>query len=210
MKECQQDLYVRIGEGGLKLARDRPDDARMRDTRTTLVLLAAAAIAGALFAPWYAIDLGGATRDTMAQGSQQLPGVLGEFARGLLSVLPDRIVADAWDAFEKTDIVLLCCALAAAFAALLARFDVSALAGGAAAAATLLAMLDKPGPGGDVVQLQWGPWLALAGALAIVAASRASMGGERSPRSSAPAGAFVAPAGEKPVAATVWPPADPS
>ncbi len=180
----------------------------MRDTRSTVVLLAAAVLVGALFAPWYAIDLGDATRDAMAQGSRQLPGVLGEFARGVLSVLPDRIVANAWDVFEKTDIVLLCCALGAAFAALLGRLDVSALAGGAAAAATLLAMLDKPGPGGDIVQMQWGPWLALAGALAIVAASRLGPAEERGPQPSAPEAALVPPPGERPVAATVWPPAE--
>jgi hypothetical protein len=183
----------------------------MRDTRTTIVLLAAAAIVGALFAPWYALDLGGAARDAINQGTQQLPGAMGEFARGLLSVLPDRIVANGWDVFEKTDIVLLCCALGAAFAALLGRFDIAALAGGAAAAATLLAMLDKPGPGGPIVQMQWGPWLALAGGLAIVAASRlgaGEVGGSRpppaDPRAPAPLGAAEPPA---PVAATVWPPA---
>jgi len=180
----------------------------MRDSRATVVLLAAAAVVGALFAPWYAIDLSTATRDVMSQGSQQLPGVLGEFARGLLSVLPDRIVANAWDVFEKTDVVLLCCALGAGFAALLGRLDVSALAGGAAAGTTLIAMLDKPGPGGDIVQMQWGPWLALAGALAIVAASRIGLG---EGRRTAPAGqdAPVPPSpAQAPVAATIWPPVE--
>jgi hypothetical protein len=182
----------------------------MRDTRTTIVLLAAAAVAGALFAPWYAIDLGGATRDAMAQGSQALPGVLGEFARGLLSALPDRIVANGWEVFEKTDVVLLCCALGAAFAALLGRLDVSALAGAAAAGTTLLAMLDKPGPGGDIVHMQWGPWLALAGALAIVAASRLGGGEARSAALPGQPAPFAAPAVavERPAAATVWPPVE--
>jgi hypothetical protein len=183
----------------------------MRDTRTTIVLLAAAAVVGALFAPWYALDLGGAARDAIDQGTRQLPGAMGEFARGLLSVLPDRIVANGWDVFEKTDIVLLCCALGAAFAALLGRFDVAALAGGAAAAATLLAMLDKPGPGGSIVQMQWGPWLALAGALAIVAASRlgASEASNATPSAAKPPSSAPPAAGEPPapLAATVWPPA---
>ena len=181
----------------------------MRDTRATLVLLAAAAVVGALFAPWYALDLGGAARDAMTQGTQQLPGAMGEFARGLLSVLPDRIVVNAWDVFEKSDVVLLCCALGAAFAALLGRFEVAALAGGAAAAVTLLAMVDKPGPGGGIVSLQWGPWLALAGALAIVAASRLGAGEERgAPPAAGDAPPYPAPASEPPapVAATVWPP----
>jgi hypothetical protein len=182
----------------------------MREMRTPLVLLAAAVLVAALFAPWYAIDLGGGARDAMAQGSRQLPGVLGEFARGLLSVLPDRIVANGWEVFEKTDIVLLCCALGAGFAALVERFDVAALAGAAAAATTVLAIIDKPGPGGDIVSLQWGPWLALGGALAIVAAARIGAGEARRATPARPAEAFgvAAPAGERPVA-TVWPPVEP-
>ena len=177
----------------------------MRDLRTTVVLAAAAVVVAALFAPWYAIDLGGATRDAMTQGSRGMPGVLGEFARGLLAVLPDRIVANAWDVFEKTDIALLCCAVGAAFAALLERFDVAALAGGAVAGITLVAMLDKPGPGGDIVQMQWGPWLALAGGLAIVAAAR--IGAADAERAAPPAQEAPPPIPEQPVAATVWPPA---
>ena len=47
-------------------------------------------------------------------------------------MLPERIVADGWTAFERTDIVLLACGLAAGFAALLGRLDVAGLAGGAA------------------------------------------------------------------------------
>jgi hypothetical protein len=179
----------------------------MRDPRTTVVLLAAAVVVAALFAPWYAIDLGGAARDALVHNSGGLPGVVGEFARGLLSVLPDRIVANGWEAFEKTDIVLLCCALGAGFAAMLGRFDVAALAGGAAAAATVLAMLDKPGPGGDIIQMQWGPWLALAGAGAIVVASRIGAGEEHSVTPAGPA-PVAPPPTERPVAATVWPPAE--
>jgi hypothetical protein len=179
----------------------------MRELRTQLVLLAAAVLVAGLFAPWYAIDLGGAARDAMAQGSGQLPGALGEFARGLLSVLPDRIVANGWQVFEKSDIVLLCCALGAAFAALLGRFDVAALSGGAAAATTVLAMLDKPGPGGPMISLQWGAWVTLGGALAIVAAARLGVREDLAAPPGlpvAPVGA-AAPAGERPVA-TVWPP----
>jgi hypothetical protein len=174
------------------------------DTRTYAVLAAAAVLVAALFAPWYALDLSGPARDAMAQGSGQLPGGLAEFARGLLALLPERIVVNAWDVFEKTDVVLLCCALGAGFAALLGRLDVAALAGGAAAGATVLAMLDQPGPGGGIVQMQWGPWLALAAALAIVLASRMGAGD----RSAAQTGATpvpAAPVGERP-AATVWPP----
>lgn len=146
----------------------------MSDSRAFAVLLGAAAVIGALFAPWFALDLSGAARDAINQSTGQLPGAVGDFARGLLSVLPERIVANGWQVFEKTDIVLLCCALGAAFAALLGRLDVAALAGGAAAATVVVVMLNKPGPGGvgDVVQMQWGPWAALAGAALIVVGSR--------------------------------------
>lgn len=148
----------------------------MRETRTALVLLGSAAIVASLFAPWFAIELGGPAREAIDAQTGQLPGVLGEFARGLLSVLPERIVANGWQVFERADVVLLCCALAAAFAALLRRLDVAALAGGAAGVTTLVAMLDRPGPGGDVVRMQWGPWLALAGAVVIVVAARMGSG----------------------------------
>jgi hypothetical protein len=146
----------------------------MSDSRAFGVLLGAAVLVAALFAPWYAIDLGGAARDAISQSTGQLPAALGEFARGMLAILPDRIVANGWQVFEKTDIVLLCCALGAAFAALLGRFDVAALAGGAAAITTVVVMLNRPGPEGvgSIVQMQWGPWVALAGAALIVLAAR--------------------------------------
>lgn len=143
----------------------------MNDSRGMAVLAGAAVLVAALFAPWYALDLSGPARDAFAGQTGQLPPALGEFARGLLSVLPERIVVNAWVAFERTDIVLLACALGAGFSALLARLDVAALAGAAAAGTTVLAMVDKPGSGG-FVRLQWGPWLALAAGVTIVAAAR--------------------------------------
>jgi hypothetical protein len=103
--------------------------------------------------------------------------VLAELARGVLAVLPDRIVADGWQAFERADVVLTCCAFAAGFAALLGRLGVAALAGAGAGLTTLVAMIDRPGPGNDLVHvhLQWGAWVALAGAaLIVVAALRAA------------------------------------
>ena len=150
----------------------------MNDSRTIAILVGAVALVATLFAPWYAIDLSGPARDAISGQTGQLPGPLAEFARGLLAVLPERIVADGWTAFERTDIVLLCSGLAAAFAALLGRLDVSAMAGGTAAVATVLAIVDKPGPGQGIVQLQWGPWAALVAAAVIIVAARMG-GGER-------------------------------
>ncbi|CAN5237201.1 hypothetical protein BH20ACT16_BH20ACT16_02890 [soil metagenome] len=157
-----------------------PIGPRKDDSRTIAVLVGAAALVAALFAPWYAIAFGDAARDAISQQAGQLPGAFGEFTRGLVALLPERIVANGWQVFERTDIVLLGCALAAAFAALMGRLDVSALACAAACAATLLAIVDKPGPGGSaIVSLQWGPWLALAAAGLIVVAAKA--GGRREP-----------------------------
>ncbi|HTN23751.1 MAG TPA: hypothetical protein VL120_07160 [Solirubrobacteraceae bacterium] len=148
-------------------------------SRTTAVLAGAVIVVLALFAPWYAVDFAGATRGALGQQTAQLPGVVGEFTRGLLAVLPARIVVDGWEAFEKTDVVLLVCGLGAAFAALLGRFEVALFGGVAAVAATLLAIFDKPGPGGDLIQLQWGAWASLAGAALIVFAARAGARGSR-------------------------------
>jgi hypothetical protein len=145
----------------------------MTDSRSAAVVFGAVVVVLALFAPWYAIDLGGAARGALAQQTGQLPPVLAELARGVLAVLPDRVVADGWQAFERADVVLLCCAIAAAFAALLGRLDVAALAGAGAGLTTLVVMIHRPGPGNDIVQvhLQWGAWVALAGAGLIVVAS---------------------------------------
>lgn len=163
----------------------------MNDSRTLAVLIGAAALVAALFAPWYAIDLSGPARDAIGQQTGQLPGPLGDFARGLLAVLPDRIVANGWVAFERTDIVLLCSGLAAAFSALLGRLDVSAIAGGTAAVAIVLAIVDKPGRGQGIVQLQWGPWAALVAAAVIIVAAR--MGGSERAAAAAPPVDWSAP-----------------
>ncbi len=180
----------------------------MGDSRAPLILLGAAVLVAALFSPWYAVDFSGAAREAMTAQAGQLPGGFGEFARGLLSVLPERIVVDGWQALERTDIVLLGCALGAGFAALLGRFDVSALAGGAAATAVVLAIVDKPGPGGDIVTLQWGAWLALAAAAAIVVVGWLGARSATAAALPATAPAAAAPPASPPetASATVWPP----
>jgi hypothetical protein len=181
----------------------------MNDTRTAAVLAGAVVVVLALFAPWYAIDLSGPVRDALGQQTGQLPGVVAEVARGMLAALPDRIEANAWEIFEKTDVVLLCCAIAAAFAALLRRLDVAWLAGAAAVATTLVAIVDKPGPGGDLVQRQWGPWVALAGAGLIVLAARRPAHPEPAVALQPwPAPVAVAPVAER--TASVAPPAEPA
>jgi hypothetical protein len=142
------------------------------DMRNLGILLGAALLIGALSAPWYDLNLGEA-RDLIGAQTSQIPGGFGEFARQLISHLPDRISVDAWTVFDRNDIVLLFVGLAAALAALLDRHDVATLAGGAAAVLVIIAMLDRPGNvPSQYISLSWGPWLALGGALLIVGASR--------------------------------------
>lgn len=143
----------------------------MHEARTSAVVAGAAAVVGSLWAPWYAVDFGPAARSAIGRQTDQLPGVLGDFARQMLTLLPTHIELTAWQALEKGDVALLVCALAACFAALLGRMDVVAIAGVAAAGTTIVEMFDRPGPS-QIVSLKWGPWLALAGALFVVGASR--------------------------------------
>jgi hypothetical protein len=157
----------------------------MNESRTSAIFAGAAMVIGALWAPWYAVDFGPDARAAMGRGASQLPGVLGDLTRQVLTLLPTHIEANAWQALEKGDVVLLVCALAACFAALLARMDVVAMAGAAAAGTVVVLMLDRPGPH-SFVSLRWGPWVALAGALLIVGASRLGA------RAKAPAPAPVA------------------
>ncbi len=138
------------------------------DARTAAVLLGAAILVAAMFAPWYAIDLSPAARGAIDARTGQIPGVLGELARQLLSVLPDRIKANAWQVFERSDVVMLGSAIAAAVTALLGRRDVAGFAGVVAVATVGLAIVDQPGPNA-LVELQWGAWLGLGGTLLLLA-----------------------------------------
>ncbi|MEY2512676.1 MAG: hypothetical protein QOJ89_34 [bacterium] len=156
---------------------------------------------GSLWAPWYAIDFGPAARQAIGAQTTQLPGVLGEFTRQLLTVIPTHIEATAWQAFDKADVVLFACAIVALFAVLIDRMDITLFAGGAAAGLTVVQMLDRPGPG-ELVSLRWGPWLALAGALVICGASR--MSSARTVEAASPAPDWTKPT------APVAPGADPA
>lgn len=143
----------------------------MNDSRTTTIAAGSLLVAGSLWAPWYEIDFSSAAREAAGSQTSGLPAFFGEFARQLISLIPSHIEATAWQAFEKTDVVLLACAIVAIVAALVARMDIAGIAGGAAAGTTVLAMVSRPGPS-EIVSLKWGAWIALAGALVIVAGSR--------------------------------------
>lgn len=161
------------------------------------MLLGAAIVIGALFAPWYALDLGPVARDAITSQTDQLPGVVGAFAKQLVTMLPDRIEANAWKAFERTDVVLLAAAIAAAFAALLARLDVAALAGAVIAGTTVWALADPPLPS-EIISPQWGAWLTLAGGVLIVVASK--LPARHEPAASAPPAQYAPPPAAAPPA----------
>ena len=145
----------------------------MSESRTSAIVAGAAAVVASLWAPWYAIDFGPEARSAIGRQTNQLPGVLGDFARQMLTLIPTHIEVTAWQAFDKADIILFACAIVAIMAALIDRMDVVGFAGGAAACTVVLEMIDRPGPG-EIVSLKWGAWVALAAALTIAGASRMS------------------------------------
>jgi hypothetical protein len=142
----------------------------MSDSRITLVFLGAVMVVGALFAPWYALELDHA-RDLLAAQTGQLPAEYQRFAGDLLSLLPDRITATGWDAFENTDLILTGISIATLLAALAGRFELVAAGAFGAAGTTVIAMVNRPIPN-ELLSLDWGAWLALGGAAVMFAASR--------------------------------------
>ncbi|MGH2839277.1 MAG: hypothetical protein ACRDKY_00450 [Solirubrobacteraceae bacterium] len=155
------------------------------DSRNLGILLGAALLIGALWAPWYVLDISAARDALGASSSPQTPELLGQFMREIVSVLPDTISADAWLAFERGDVILLVAGVAASFAALMDRHEVSTSVGAGAAGLIVVAMINKPGDvPNEMISLGWGPWLALAGALLIVVSSR--LGGSEKAADAAP------------------------
>ncbi len=149
------------------------DDLHVSDARTSAIVAGSAVVVGSLWAPWYAIDFGPEAKRAIGQQTGQLPGVIGDFARQMLTLIPTHIEATAWQAFEKADVILFACAIVAVMAALIDRMDVAGFAGVAAIATVVLQMIDRPGPS-QFMSLEWGAWLALAGAVVIAGASRMS------------------------------------
>jgi len=102
------------------------------DARNLGILLGAAMVIGALSAPWFVLDMA-AAREALGVNTPQMPEMLGQFVREIAAALPDKISADGWQAFERGDVVLLAAALAAGFAALMDRHEVSTFCGAGAA-----------------------------------------------------------------------------
>jgi hypothetical protein len=194
-RECQI-IYSSV-TGGRRILPPgaRVDEAPMSEPRTSAIGAAAAILVAALWAPWYAIDFGPAARSAIGAQTDNLPGVMGDVARQLLTILPTHIEATAWQAFDKADVILLACAIAAVFAALLHRMDVAGIAGAVAAGTVVVAMADRPGPS-ELISLKWGAWLGLAAALAIVGASRMGTRRALAPTAPAPAPDWTKPAAD--------------
>ena len=169
--ESAKSVTCPAARPGLEPAPGRAEEAPLNESRTSVTVAGAAVLVGSLWAPWYAIDFGPAARNAIGSQTQNLPGVMGEFARQLMTLIPTHIEATAWQAFDKADVIIFACAIAAVFAALIDRMDVLGIIGAVAAGTVVVAMVDRPGPG-ELVSLKWGAWLALAAALVIAGASR--------------------------------------
>ena len=143
----------------------------MSESRTSAIVAGSAAVVGSLWAPWYAIDFGPEAKQEIGRQTSGVPGVVGDFARQMLSLIPQHVEVTAWQVFDKADVILFACAIVAVMAALIGRMDVVGIGGAAAAATVVLQMIDRPGPG-ELVSLKWGAWIALVGALVVAGASR--------------------------------------
>jgi hypothetical protein len=172
-----------------------------------LRLAGALAVVLSLWLPWYQVRIPDELRRAFDDPTGQLPQGFAEFARGLLAVIPASIELNGWQAFEGTDVALALLAGAIAGSVLLS-VDVRAILAAAAGIGGLVVvhMLDQPGPN-EVVSLKVGPWVALAGAVAIALSAR----GETTSASGATSAAW-APASPPvepwapPAAASVPPP----
>ena len=135
-------------------------------------LAGALAVVLSLWLPWYQVRIPDELRRAFDHPAGQLPPGFAEFARGLLAVIPASIELNGWQAFEGTDVALALLAGAIAGSVLLS-VDVRAIlvAAEGIGGLVLVHMLDQPGPN-QVVSLKVGPWVALAGAVAIALSAR--------------------------------------
>lgn len=157
-----------------------------------LVALAGACLAvAALWAPWYRVDL-----DSIRQALQSRPGIAGtaagSFLQSLTALLPPSVSGDAWQALERTD-VLVALLAGLAIVALLAAGGTfgpgitvarDAAARGAAGAGAFCALfvggriMNPPGPNAYVA-VRWGAWACLLGLLLMVAGGLAAISSGR-------------------------------
>jgi hypothetical protein len=153
-----------------------------------------------LFRPWYEVRIPDSVVQMFGSGGQLGgdPGLLGQLSRGLAASLPSSIEASGWKELAGAD-VALCAGAAAVVALVLAvagtfgpgvRIDQrtagSAVAaiGAGALVVVLVHVVHKPGAGGalaDAVKLRSGIWMALAGAVAMLAGGLMAAGEDTAP-----------------------------
>jgi hypothetical protein len=145
-----------------------------------VALVGAIAALASLWRPWYSIEVPQQFRDALGGQLGQDPGVMGEFARGLASALPQKIEASAWTELGGADVAVaigaigvagLIVAAAGAFGSAV-KVDPSAIgraiaAVGAAGLVLALVHVVKRPFDGNVVKVADGLWIALAGCAAV-------------------------------------------
>lgn len=152
-----------------------------------VALLGSVMLGGSLWMSWYRLEIPQRVLDTLGQASSQF-GAFGGFLRAGVEQLKANgpLELTAWQAFDGLDVVFLCLAMAAAAIALfeltgrrmLAALDDGTalmLLGVVAAALVGYRMADRPGPS-EVLALATGSYVALGGALAILAGGALSRG----------------------------------
>ena len=157
--------------------------ARTRAAHSTGHLFAgvgAIALIASLFAPWFELSLPQGFRDQLQTQSQALPDAFRGLAQALFSQFPDHVEATAWELYSGADIAI-CAGGVVVLALILLSFgagspalraDARALArpiqylGTGLTVFVLIKLWGQPEPR-ELFQVQWGAFVALAGALAI-------------------------------------------
>jgi hypothetical protein len=133
-----------------------------------------------LFLPWYTLNLPPGAEEALDEQTRGLPEGLRELSRSFAQELIDSVGGTAWEVFSSADIVLLACGIVVLGVTLwtLATRGAStalpparaarliALVGAGASALVVVKILDQPGPN-LLLDLDYGPFVALAGTVAM-------------------------------------------
>lgn len=171
--------------------------------RTGHILALAGAVVAllSLWRPWYEIRIPDSVMQMFGSDGRLGgdPGLLGQLSRSVASSLPSSIAASGWKELEGADLALcvgavavvaLVLAVAGAFGAGV-RVDqrtagsAIAVVGAVAVVIVVVHVFHKPGAGSpvaDAVKLRSGIWMALAGAVAMLAGGLMAAGETGEPR----------------------------
>jgi hypothetical protein len=146
-----------------------------------------------LFLPWYSLNLPPGAEEALDAQTRGLPDALRELSRSFAQELIDSVGGTAWEVFSSADVVLLGCGiivLVLTLSTIATRGSstpltparaarLTALVGAGASALVVVKILDQPGPN-VLLDLDYGPFVALAGAVAMALGGLAA--GERMPK----------------------------